>query len=245
MFTGLWLKTVQKMQTNVTGLKGNIVEFNVENGVGRGYLSVPKTSRGGVMVLHAWWGLNDFFKGFCDRLASEGYTALAPDLRQGKVAKTVDEAKRLMSEIDELATFPNIVLGGFDRLRSEPSMKGQRLGVVGFSMGASWALWLSAQRPSDVKAVVVFYGAFAEPSWDFSKNQSSYLGHFSPEDEWEPVEGVHSLEDKIRKAHRPVTFHFYPGAKHWFIEDNQPAAYNRGAAQLAWTRTLDFLKATL
>jgi carboxymethylenebutenolidase len=233
------------MQTNVTGLKGNIVEFNAGNGVGRGYLSGPKTSRGGVIVLHAWWGLNDFFKGFCDRLASEGYTALAPDLRQGKVAKTVDEAKRLMSEIDEAATFPNIVLGGLDRLRSEPSFKGQGLGVIGFSMGASWALWLSSQRPSDVKAVVVFYGAYADPSWDFSKSQASYLGHFSPEDEWEPMEGVQSLEDKIRKAHRPVTFHFYPGAKHWFIEDNQPTAYNREAARLAWTRTLEFIHSTL
>ncbi len=229
----------------IAEMNGKVVDFKAGDNTGHGYLSVPRLARGGVLVLHAWWGLNDFFKGFCDRLASEGYTALAPDLRQGKVAKTVDEAKRLMSEIDELATFPSVVLGGFDRLSSEPSLKGRRLGVVGFSMGASWALWLSSQRPSDVKAVVVFYGAYAEPSWEFSKSQASYLGHFSPEDEWEPTEGVRSLEDKIRKAHRPVTFHFYPGAKHWFIEDNQPAAYNREAAGLAWTRTLDFLKATL
>ena len=57
------------------------------------------------MVLHAWWGLNDFFKGFCDQLANEGFTALAPDLRQGKVAKTVDEAKQLMETIDEMKGF--------------------------------------------------------------------------------------------------------------------------------------------
>jgi carboxymethylenebutenolidase len=226
-------------------MNGNTVEFNAGDIRGHGYLSMPKTSRGGVLVLHAWWGLNDFFKGFCDRLASEGYTALAPDLRQGKVAKTVDEAKRLMSEIDEAATFPNIVLGAFDRLRSEPSLRGQRLGAIGFSMGASWALWLSSQRPSDLKAVVIFYGAYAEPSWDFSKSQASYQGHFANEDEWEPVESVRSLEKKIRESQRPVTFHFYPNAKHWFLEDNQPAAYDRQAAQLAWTRTLDFLRATI
>src|SRR5260370_41606292 len=86
------------MQTNVTGLKGNIVEFNVENGVGRGYLSVPKTSRGGVIVLHAWRGLNDFFKSLCDRLAAEGYSAFAPDLREGKVARTVRQTKELMKQ---------------------------------------------------------------------------------------------------------------------------------------------------
>ena len=229
----------------IAEMSGKVVDFKAGDNTGRGYLSVPKSSRGGVLVLHAWWGLNDFFKSFCNRLAIEGYTALAPDLRQGKIAKTVDEAKKLMSEIDEAATFPSIVLGGFDRLKSQPSLKGRRLGVIGFSMGASWALWLSTQKPSDVKAAIVFYGAYAEPSWDFSKSQASYLGHFSPEDEWEPIAGVRSLENTIRNAHRPVTFFLYPGAKHWFIEDNQPIAYNRQAAELAWTRTLDFLKATL
>lgn len=232
------------MQTNVAKLNGSSVEFKAGNGVERGYISAPKESHGGVLVLHAWWGLNDFFKGFCDRLASEGYTALAPDLRQGKIAKTVDEAKQLMSEIDELATFPNIVMGGLNHLSSEPSLKGRRLGVVGFSMGASWTLWLSSQRPSDVKAVVVFYGAYAEPSWDFSKSHASYLGHFSPQDEWEPAEGVRSLEDKIRKANRLVTFHFYPGTKHWFFEEDRPE-YNPQAAQLAWARSLDFLHSSL
>lgn len=226
-------------------MNGRMVDFKAGNGTGHGYLSVPKTSRGGVLVLHAWWGLNDFFKSFCDKLAREGYTAFAPDLRQGKVARTVDEAKKLMSEIDESKTFPDLVLGGLDRLKSEPSLKGRHQGTVGFSMGASWALWLSTQKPSDVKAAVVFYGAYADPSWDFSKSQASYLGHFSPEDEWEPMAGIRSLEETIRNAHRPVTFHFYQGAKHWFIEDNQPAAYNQQAAELAWTRTLDFFKITL
>jgi carboxymethylenebutenolidase len=229
----------------ITRLNGELIEFKAGDNKGHGYLSTPKTSKGGVLVLHAWWGLNDFFKAFCDRLAAEGYTALAPDLRQGKVARTVDEAKKLMSEIDEGKTFPSIVLGGLDRLRSESSLKGKQTAVIGFSMGASWALWLSTQRPSDVKAAVVFYGAYAEPSWDFAESQASYLGHFSPEDEWEPMEGVRALEETIRKAHRPVTFYFYQGANHWFIEDNQPSAYNPQAAKLAWTRTIDFLHANL
>ena len=223
-------------------MNGRVVDFKAGDSTGHGYLSVPKTSRGGVLVLHAWWGLNDFFKAFCDRLASEGYTALAPDLYQGKVGKTVDEAKQFMSMTDEV-TSQNIILGGFDRLRSEPTLKGRALGVVGFSMGAAWALWLSAKRPAELKSVVVFYGANTDP--DFTKSQASYLGHFAPGDDWEPDEGVRALEEKIRSAHRPVTFHFYPGTKHWFIEDNQPAAYNRQAAGLAWTRTLDFLKTTL
>src|SRR5215471_20445120 len=94
--------------------KGNMVEFKAGNQKGHGYLAIPKTSRGGVLVLHAWWGLNDFFKGFADRLASQGFTTLAPDLREGKVARTVDEAKAMMQAAHEEETFPPVVLGGFD-----------------------------------------------------------------------------------------------------------------------------------
>ncbi len=118
-------------------LNGSMVDFKAGNGKGHGYLALPKTSRGGVLVLHAWWGLNDFFKSFCDRLAQEGYTAVAPDLRQGKVAHTIDEAKAMLSSANEEETFPP-VLGGLDHLMS--TSKGHAFGVVGFSMGAAWAL---------------------------------------------------------------------------------------------------------
>jgi carboxymethylenebutenolidase len=218
-----------------------MIEFKVGDGKGHGYLSIPKKSRGGVLVLHAWWGLNDFFKGFADKLAAEGYTAFAPDLREGKVARTVDEAKQLMkNENEELVQ--NTVLAGLDYLHKHPMVKSHKLGVVGFSMGAALALWVSTKKPSEVAAVVTFYGAWP---MDYSDSKASYLGHFAPDDEWEPMDGVRQLEETLRQAGRPVTFHVYPGAKHWFIEDNQPAAYDPSAARLAWTRTLEFLNGTL
>jgi carboxymethylenebutenolidase len=218
---------------------GSMVEFKFKagNDRGRGYVSVPETSRGGVLVLHAWWGLNDFFKGLCDKLAKEGYTAFAPDLRQGKIARTVSEAKDLMSKSSNEVT-QKTILGGLDYLFSHPTVKSRRIAVLGFSMGANWALWLSTEKPSEVAAVVAFYGTGDE---DFSKSRSSYLGHYSPDDEWEPINDIRSLEEKIRQAGRPVTFHLYPGAKHWFFEDNQPDAYDPSAARIAWTRTLEFL----
>jgi carboxymethylenebutenolidase len=214
-----------------------MVEFKAEGGPGKGYLASPEKPRGGVLVLHAWWGLNDFFKSFANKLASQGFLALAPDLHDGALAKSVGEAKDLHSKIDN-ARIKQIVLGAADYLRSDPSISGRKMGVLGFSMGAAYSLLLSTLKPESVGAVVVFYG-----SWpiDFSKAQASYLGHFVPDDEWEPIADVRATEEKIRGAGKDVTFHFYPGTKHWFFEENRPLEYNRDASDLAWKRTIEFL----
>jgi len=219
-------------------VKGRMVDFEAEGGQGKGYLASPEKARGGVLVLHAWWGLNDFFKGFANRVASQGFLALAPDLHDGAVAKTVEEAKDLKSKIDD-ERIKKIVLGAVDYLHSLPSVSGGKMGVVGFSMGAAWSLLLSTMRPENVGAVVVFYGSYPI---DFSKAGASYLGHFAPDDEWEPIGDVRATEEKIRGAGREVEFHFYPGMKHWFVEENRPVEYNRDAADLAWKRTLEFLE---
>jgi carboxymethylenebutenolidase len=222
-------------------VKGRIVEFKAEGGQGKGYLAPPEKPRGAVLVLHAWWGLNDFFKNIANRLASQGFLALAPDLHDGALARTVGEAKELKSKIAD-ERIKKIVLGAADYLQSVPSVSGRKIGVVGFSMGAAWSLLLSTLKPENVGAVVVFYGSYPI---DFSKARASYLGHFAPDDEWEPIDDVRATEAKIRGAGKEVAFHFYPGMKHWFVEENRPVEYNRDAADLAWKRTLEFLDSKL
>src|SRR5437667_7931952 len=138
-------------------LKSRMVEFKVEGRPGNGYLSSPEKPRGGVLVLHAWWGLNDFFKGFANRLASQGFLALAPDLHDGALAKTVEEAKELHSKIAE-ERVKKIVLGAANYLQSLPSVSGRKIGVVGFSMGAAWSLLLSTMKPENGGAGDVLYG---------------------------------------------------------------------------------------
>ena len=218
-------------------LKSRMVEFKTEGGPGQGYLASPEKPRGGVLILHAWWGLNDFFKGVANKLASQGFLALAADLHDSAVAGSVAEAKELLSKMDD-ARVKQIVLGAADYLGSDPSMKGRKIGVVGFSMGAGWSLLMSTLKPESVGAVVVFYGTYP---MDFSKSEASYLGHYAPDDEWEPLADVRATEEKIRGAGREVAFHFYPGTKHWFVEENRPIEYNRDASDLAWKRTFDFL----
>src|SRR2546426_2911913 len=106
---------------SMMALKSRMVEFKTEGGHGKGYLASPEKPHGRVLVLHAWRGLNDFFKGFCDRLASQGFLAFAPDLHDGRVAKSVEEAKELHSKVDE-GRMKGIVLVATEYLQSAPSV---------------------------------------------------------------------------------------------------------------------------
>src|SRR3712207_3500129 len=136
-----------------------MIEFPVGDGRTTGYLALPKEGKGaGVLVLHAWWGLNDFFKQFCDRLAAESFVVLAPDLYHGAIATTIDEAEQRIAALDfEQAT--REVSGAIDYLRDHAAVRGDGLGVAGFSMGAAYALLAStAFKPEDIAAVVTFYG---------------------------------------------------------------------------------------
>jgi carboxymethylenebutenolidase len=191
-----------------------------------------------VLVLHAWWGLTPFFMGLCDRLAAEGFVALAPDLHNGKTADTVEDAEALMKQRDVERTRA-AAAGGLKALRAHPAVRGRGLGVVGFSMGAAWALHLASHEPEDLAAVVLFYGTYP---LEFSRSRAAFLGHYADPDDWEPEEDVRATETALREAGREVTFHKYPGAGHWFFEDNRPDAYQAEAAQLAWQRTLEFLR---
>jgi carboxymethylenebutenolidase len=209
------------------------------------YLAVPPSGKGtGVLVLHAWWGLNDFFRDFCDRLAQEGFVALAPDLFSGKVARTVTEAERHLSEFNEEQEVPPIVLSAVDDLRKHPAVTGDGLGAVGFSLGAYWALWLAQQVPEWVRAVTVFYGTNGGGG-DFQQSKAAFLGHFAEMDPYETVEVIQALEKNLRGANRPTTFYTYPGTGHWFFEKDRSDAYNAQAAQLAWVRTSAFLQEQL
>src|SRR5207245_8901479 len=102
-------------------LKSGMVEFKTEGGPGNGYVASTEKPSGGVLVRHAWWGLNDFFKGFANRLASQGFLALAPDLHDGALATSVEGAKELQSKIDD-GRIKQIVLGAADHLRLDPSI---------------------------------------------------------------------------------------------------------------------------
>ena len=219
-------------------MNGQDLTFDVNGKPANGYLALPSQADApGVIVLHAWWGLNQFFKNLCDRLASEGFVAFAPDLNEGRVAQTVDEAKQIMSESDSERKHA-IVTAAPDFLRGRPEVQKEALSLIGFSMGAAWSLVLASERPEAIRKVVLFYGSEGA---DFSKIKAEILGHFSDSDEWEPMDGIRAMETDMRSAGLDPTFHIYPQLAHWFFENDRPE-FNPQAAELAWTRTLEFLR---
>jgi carboxymethylenebutenolidase len=185
--------------------------------------------------------LNDFFKDFCQCLAREGFVALAPDLYHGQIATTIDEATHLSSNMSQKQVEADLH-AAVDYLREQPGVTSETLGVIGFSLGAYWALWLSVARPESIRAVTVFYGT---RRINYSTAQAAYLGHFAETDEWEPASEVKKLERSLQKVNRPVTFYTYKGTSHWFFEQDRNEAYNAPAAQLAWERTVAFLQTQL
>lgn len=208
-----------------------------------GYLAMPPSGKGNaVLVLHAWWGLNKTMKAFCTRLAEAGFVTFAPDLYKGKVADTIADAEIFGQALDEnhhqakadiadAATF----------LGNHAGQANRGLTVIGFSLGAYYALEFSNAEPEQVHSVVVFYGTGAEA---FDRSSARYLGHFADNDPYESRANVEHLEELLKRAGRPVTFYRYANAGHWFFEPDRTDAYNQAAADLAWDRTLAFLQAS-
>jgi carboxymethylenebutenolidase len=206
----------------------------------QGFLAVPPSGKGpGVLVLHAWWGLNDTIKAFCTRLAESGFVAFAPDLYHGMVADNIPDAEVLGKALDAKHLQAKAEIADATMFLYERADQDDRgLAVIGFSLGAYYALDLAAADPERIRSVVLFYGTGDD---DFSNSRAAYLGHFAENDEFEPQSNVDELEKSLKDAGRSVTFYRYDGTGHWFFEPDR-SAYNQAAANLAWDRTLAFLK---
>jgi carboxymethylenebutenolidase len=206
-----------------------------------GFLALPPTGSGpGVLILHAWWGLNDTIKAFCTRLADSGFVAFAPDLYHGRVADNIPDAEALGSALDSSFHQARAEVAEAARFLNERAgLPDRGLAVIGFSLGVYYALDLAAADPERIRSVVIFYGA---GDGDYRDSKATYLGHFAEHDEFEPQSFIDGMEESLKRAGRPVTFYTYPGTRHWFFEPDRVEVYDQAAASLAWDRTLAFLK---
>lgn len=192
----------------------------------------------GVLVLHSWWGLTDSVKAFCERLCDEGFVVAAPYLLEGRLPETAAEAEVELGEIDPNRS-AGLVLSSVAGLRTLTDDPTGPVAVIGFSMGASWALWAATRQPESFSKVVAFYGT---QSIDFADLRARVQGHFAERDELVDADDVVALEaDLFELGLDPEMWH-YPGVGHWFAERGVDGSYDPDAAELAWERMLVFLR---
>lgn len=227
---------------------GELVEFPSNGSTAGGYLAPATEGAGlGVVVVHGWWGLVPHIGDVCDRFAAEGFTALAPDLFQGRTFRPGDrkEADEGAMSLD-LEVAGRDMSGAVDHLVRHPAVRGSGVGVVGFSMGGGLALWLATLRPDMVRAVVPFYGVVPPdrpPDW--SRLQAAVEGHYAEDDDRAGVEVARALEEELTALGKEVRMFLYPGTGSAFFDNTRPEVYDADAARQAWVRTLEFLRAKL
>jgi carboxymethylenebutenolidase len=223
---------------------GEMVQFPNNGGTTDGYLSIPGGGNGaGIIVIQEWWGLVDHIKEVCDRFASEGFVALAPDLYHGKTTKSPDEAGKLMMamRIDEAE---KDLRAAADYLAIQDSTTSKKIGVVGFCMGGALALYTATKNPK-IGACVVFYGGHPKVKPDLPNLHAPMLGLYADRDDFVTPDSVRELERKLKDLGKEVEVKIYPDADHAFFNDARPEVYNAGAAADAWQRTIEFLRKNL
>ncbi len=202
------------------------------------YLAVPEAGSGpGVLVIHSWWGLTPFYGALCERLAANGFVALAPDYYGGATARSATEARRLRDALNDGKAGRQLAAAA-RYLSKLPKARGTQIATLGVSLGCRWAMALAEAMPQEVAASVIFYGLQRS---QYRRARAAFLGHFGKDDPLTPLEDIRALESTLKLAGCDVSFEIYDHVGHSFFETDRPNHYDPATALLAWNRTLEFL----
>ena len=176
-----------------------------------------------MVVIHEWWGLNDWIKQEAAGYAAKGYVALAVDLYRGKVADNPETAHELMRGLPQDQGVRDLT-SALTYLQSRKDVKRDRVGAVGWCMGGGYALQLAIAAPS-LKAVAINYGALATDKTALEKIHAAVLGNFGGKDQGIPPEAVQAFEASMKSLGKPVDAKIYPDSGHAFENPNNKAGY--------------------
>ncbi len=221
------------------------VNYKSGNETVTGYLALPE-SKGrhpAIVVIHEWWGLNDWVKEQARNLAHYGYVALAVDLYRGKSASDPSEAHELMRGMPQDRAVRDLK-AAFGYLAARPEVKKDKIGSIGWCMGGGLSLQLAVNEPK-LAACVVNYGAMPTDLADIQKIQAPVLGNFGAEDHGIPPDTVRAFEKAMKDAKKVIDVRIFEGAGHAFENPNNKSGYRHDAAEDASRRVLEFLEKTL
>ena len=223
---------------------GKNLEFEFNGNSGSGYLSTPQNGSGpAVIVIQEWWGLVGHITDVVDRFAAAGFVAFAPDLYHGQAAAEPDTAKKLMMEL-QLDQAGQEIINSAKYLLSLPETSSKTVGTVGFCMGGSLSIWSGTLDPVIDRAVGFYPGSSWErhaPKWSNYKGKSAMI-HCAESDGTSSASGIQEAISGITSAGGSVEVFDYSGTQHAFFNNDRPEVFNPAASQLAWDRTVNFLK---
>ncbi len=196
-----------------------------------------------LVVIHEWWGLNDWVKEQASKLADQGYITLAIDLYRGKVATTPDEAHEIMRGVPEDRANRDL-LAASNYLRAQKNVDPKRVGSIGWCMGGGYSLDLALNDPK-LKAAVINYGHLATDEAALKKIDAAILGIFGGQDRGIPPADVNKFEAQLKGLGKTAEIHVFPDAGHGFENPSNKQGYRAEDAAQAWKLTLDFLAKNL
>lgn len=224
---------------------GKTVSYKSGDETVQGILYTPsgKGPFPGILAVHEYWGLNDWIKEQASKLADQGYVVLAVDLYRGKVATTPDEAHELMRGVPEDRAARDLH-AAFEYLQSQPNVKKDRIGSIGWCMGGGYALNVALHEPT-LTAAAIHYGHLATDPEQLKKIHAAILGIFGAQDHGIPPDDVKKFEQTLKQLGKKVEIHIYPDAGHAFENPNNKEGYRPADTADAWKRTVDFFASTL
>ena len=209
-----------------------------------GYLAQPENTDGdtpGIIVIHEWWGLNDNIRMMADKLAGEGYSALAVDMYYGKVAESSDSAGTYARSVDQEEGIDNLTQA-YGYLAEQQGA--ENIGVIGWCFGGGWSLQTALAHPEKIDATVIYYGRLVTDAEQLKKLQMPVLGIFGAEDQGIPPKTVKEFESALNQSGVSNSIHIYEGAGHAFANPSG-TRYKEDAAEDAWQKTVSFLQENL
>jgi carboxymethylenebutenolidase len=209
----------------------------------KGYLVRPSAAKGalpGIIVIHEWWGLNDNIRKTADRLAGEGYEALAVDLYGGQSATNPDDATKYMKAVmaDKDSAKDNLRQAYAYLHDHEHATK---LGVIGWCFGGGWSLQTALLFPDKLDAAVMYYGQPVTDVATLKTLKMPLIGFFGEKDQGITVADVTAFQDALKQAGVDAEIHEYPDAGHAFA-NSSGKNYQAAAATDSWDRTVKFFK---
>ncbi len=230
----------------VTAIAADSREVSYQSGAEtvHGILYVPNKIEPNVplpalVVIHEWWGLNDWVKQQAALYADQGYVTLAIDLYRGQVATNPDDAHQIMRGVPEDRAQRDL-LAATAYLRSLNTVNPKRMGVIGWCMGGGYALDLAIADPK-LKVAVINYGHLATEKSNLRKIHASVLGIFGGQDKGIPVADIRKFETELNGMGKKVEIHIYPDAGHAFENPNNQQGFRPEDATNAEKLTRDFL----